>query len=361
MPLGYRVRTVIPASQPIHARQRSGCRLAALSVGAVVCLVAACGLAQGPVSLHASVGASVHGWDSGMGRSAVVVETEPLKALRLEGALGWRGRPLLKFEHAQTLEDSPLQEEMLAASRSGSTTLTETLGYLDLLAMIVGSERFLSGDLPYFQRLLGLKIVYSQDLYHAATASPEDFAYVSFRAPEEVKAFEDGDQLGFKTTFRDLRISTPVWFDPVYAGAVIRVGYFQSRWEKVAEVPYGTYGGDPLLQDTRLDTAGLTVSYDNRLEWPGLGWIVGLDLGFLGSGVSSPVPLADPGDDEAEFSYGAVRAELRWNLVDGGARGGLAATFGAGFELRGWDLRGQDIDRDLLTRIFGRVGFDLAL
>ena len=317
--------------------------------------------AAGPVSLHASAGASMHGWDSGLGRSSVRLETEPLKALRLEGALGWQGRPLLKLEHARTLTDSPAQQEMLEASGARSMALTETLGYLDLLAMVIGSDRFRNGELNYLERLLGLKVEYSQDLYHAGTASTDDFAYVGFAEPDVVKSFKFGEQLSFKTTFRDLRVSTPVWFDPIYAGAVVRVGYFQSRWEKVAEVPDATYDGQPLLQDTRLDTGGLTISYDNRLEWPGIGWTVGLDLGFLGSGLTSPVPLVDPADEDANFSYGAVRGELRWNLSDGGHRGGLAATLGAGFELRGWDYHGRKVDRDLLTRIFGRVGFDLVL
>ena len=156
-------------------------------------------------------------------------------------------------------------------------------------------------------------------------------------------------------------MSTPVWFDPIYAGAVIRVGYFQSRWEKVAAVPDGTYEGDPLLQDTQLDTGGLTVNFDARLEQPGIGWTVGFDVGFLGSGLSGPVLLTDPADEESRFQYGAARFEIRWNLADRGNRGGLAASFGAGFEYRDWEYRGTDVDRDILTRFFGRVGFDLVL
>ena len=317
--------------------------------------------AAGPVSLHASAGVSVHGWDSGLGNNPVRVETEPLQALRLDGALGWRGRRLLKLEYARTLTDSPEQQEMLEASGTQSANLTETLGYLDLLAVIVGSERYRAGELNYLERLLGLKFEYSQNLYHAGTASTTDFAYVGFGDPDQVKSFKDGEQLGFKTTFRDLRVTAPVWFDPIYVGAVLRMGYFQSRWEKVAGVPGGTYGGDPLLQDTRLDTGGLTVDFDSRLEQPGIGWAVGFDLGFLGSGLSGPVRLTHPEDEEARFQYGAARCEFRWNLEEGGSRGGLAATFGASFEYRDWEYNGTDVDRDILTRIFGRVGFDLAL
>jgi hypothetical protein len=92
-----------------------------------------------------------------------------------------------------------------------------------------------------------------------------------------------------------------------------------------------------------------------------VGWAVGVDFGFLGPGLTSPLPVTDPAQEIVHVTYGAIRGELRWNLVDHGRRGGLAATLGAGFELRGWDQQDRDLDRDLLTRIFGRLGFDLVL
>jgi len=327
-----------------------------------VCLTLATApaLAQRPLSLHASIGASMHGWQSGLGRTPVRLETEALKAWRFEGRIGWRDRTLLSLQHAQSMTDSPAQREMLAASGEQTTALTRTLGYLDLLTMIVGSNRYRDGDMGYLERLLGLRIEYSQDLFHAGTASSIDFAYVSFSDPDNFKEFKDGEQLGFKTTFRDLRVSAPVWFDPIYAGAVVRVGYFRSRWEKVAEVSEGPFGGLPLLQDTRLDTDGLTVSYENRLEWPGLGWALGADLGVMGRDLVSPLPVTAGAGNDTVIRYGAIRGELRLNLAAGRGRGGLAATVGAGFELRGWDLSHRDLDRDLLTRVFGRVGFDLV-
>jgi len=315
--------------------------------------------AGGDFTLHTLAGTSWQKWSSGLDKNPVKVETESLSALRLEERLSWRGRTLLSLAHNRSLNGSVAQEQMLELSGEQKSSLQETLGVLDLLAFVAGGEKASNGEMSFLHRMLGLRISYTHNLHHGRTSSVDNFAYLDFSGWDNIVLFADGAQLPFRTLFRDLRILTPVWYDPIYPGAVVRIGYFRSRWEKIAPAWNITLDGTPVIQDTRRDTGGLTLSYDNSLDWPGVGWGVSLDAGLLGTGMSTPesnVPAED-----SNPTYSAVRAEIRWNFGSDDGRNGLAASLGAVFEWRSWQNNGNPIDRDLLTRIFGRVGFDLVL
>ncbi len=308
-------------------------------------------------SLHATGGVTRQSWDSGLQRAAVEVETESLEVFRVEGRLAFQGRTLLSLAHSRSLSGTWHQQQMLAASWEKQSSLTETLGVLDLLAWVAGSEKGLSGELDFLDRLLGLRFTYTNDLHYGRTASQSDFVYVDFTGLDNAQIFRDGQQLGFRTTFRDLRIQVPVLFDRLYPGAVTRVGFFRSRWEKLASLPEDYLDGYPVVQDTRRDISGLNVSYDNSLDWPGIGWGLSLDLGLLGTGLT----IAEDRDEDSKPTYSAFTGELRWNFGYGVGRSGLAATVGTSLQWRGWKQDGQDLDRDFLVRVFGRVGFDLVL
>ena len=315
--------------------------------------------AEGEFTLHSSAGTSWQNWSSGLSTAPVKFETESLQALRLKGRLSWRGRTLLSLAHGRTLNGSAAQEQMLITSGEQSNSLQETLGVLDLLAWVAGGERARNGEMSILHRLLGLQFSYTHNLHYGRTASADDFAYLDFSGWENAVLFENGEQLPFRTLFRDLRILTPVWYDPLYPGAVVRVGYFRSRWEKISSAQDLYLNGDPVVQETRRDTGGLTLSYDNSLDWPGIGWGMSVDAGLLGTGLTSPG--SDNLDEENSPNYSAFRGEIRWNLGRDDGRGGLAASLGAVFEWRSWYRGRSPVDRDLLTQIFGRVGFDLPL
>ena len=313
--------------------------------------------AESHFTLHTTAGLSWQSWSSGLENATVQVETESLRAMQLEGRLSWRGRTLFSLAHARSLTDSPEQDQMLISSGEQNNSLQETLGILDLLAWVAGAEQARRSDLSALNRLLGLRISYTHDLHHGRTASFSDFTYLGFSGKENAVVFENGEQLAFRTLFRDLRVLTPVWYDPIYPGVVLRVGYFRSRWEKVSSMPDHFLNGLPVVQDTRRDTSGLNITYDNSLDWPGIGWAASVDVGLLGTGLTTPVN----GDDEYKPTYSAFRGEIRWNLGRDDGGNGLAAAFGFMFEWRMWRQSSYPIDKDYLAQVFGRVGFDLAL
>lgn len=313
--------------------------------------------AENHLSLHANAGATWQSWDSGLENATIKVETESMRALRLEGRLSWRGRTLISLAHSRSLQDSATQQEILAASGEQSNSLEETLGIVDLLAWVAGGEAARNGELSFLHRLAGVRVSYTHDLHFGNTVSPGDFYHLGFSGEENAVLYQFGDQLAFRTLFRDLRVMTPVWFDPLYLGSVIRVGYFRSQWEKVSSTPGHILDGDPVVQDTRRDTSGLTLSYDNSLDWPGVGWGLSLDLGLFGTGLERPEVI----DEQYEPTYSALRAEIRWNLGHDDGRSGLAASLGAAIDVRQWKQGGYPLDRDLLTKVFARLGFDLAL
>ncbi len=186
--------------------------------------------AGGDFTLHTLAGASWQNWSSGLDKDPVKVETESLSALRLEERLSWRGRILLSLAHGRTLNGSIAQEQMLELSGDQKSSLQETLGVLDLLALVAGGEKASNGEMSFLYRMLGLRISYTHNLHHGRTASVDNFAYLDFSGWDNIVLFEDGAQLPFRTLFRDLRIMTPVWYDPLYPGAVVRIGYLRSRW-----------------------------------------------------------------------------------------------------------------------------------
>lgn len=333
-------------------------RLVVVLVGSMIVLVPgspAC--AESGFVLHATTGLSWQDWSSGFRNAPVPMESESLRALQLKGRLSWRGRTLFSLAHTRALDDSSQQEQMLASSGRQKNSLEETLGILDLLAWVAGMEQVRSSGMGTLNRLLGLRVSYTHDLHHGRTASFSDFTYLDFSGIENAIVFENGEQLAFRTLFRDLRILTPVWYDPIYPGAVMRVGYFRSRWEKVTSMRDHYLNGLPVVQDTRRDTSGLSISYDNSLDWPGVGWGGSVDVGLFGTG------LTTPGNDGDEYkpTYSAFRGEIRWNLGRDDGQAGLAATFGLKLEWRAWQQSGFPIDQDYLAQVFGRVGFDLPI
>jgi hypothetical protein len=329
---------------------------------AVISLACAPAAAERPLSLRASAGASLHGWQPGAPEDVVRFDTEGLQALRLEASLNYRGRPLLGLQHSRSLRDTPRQEELLAAVGDRANGLTEVMGYVDLLALLAGNDRYRDGA-PTFWRLLGaVRIVYYEDVYHVRTVAPDSFWYNGFDPPADPEdaIISDGEQLGFKTTFRDIRVLAPVWYDPLYDGAVARIGAFSSRWEKASQVEGVDYRGLPVVQDLRLETIGFTIAYENRLEHDGVGFALAMDLGLGGKGVESPRGAVRTEPEEGEATYNGLRGELRWNFRIGG-RQGVATTLGGRFDLRTWRWSQERVERDILGQVFARVGFDLAL
>ena len=337
------------------------------------------------ISLQLFAGVSRHSWNPGLSGNFLEFETEGLQALRAGLGIAWHGRPLFRLQYAGTLKSTSRQQEMLAASRDETSTVQEMLGFLDLLSILMTTQRYQMGQIPFLERLLAVKLIYFEDLYHARTVSTQPFVYFPFGSgvdlstdPGEAYGFVEydaGQILSFKTSFRDFHIMLPVWVDAENRRLTAHLGYFRSRWQKVAENVDFLLEDDPILQDSRFDTQGLSLMIEDDLTHGGFGWSAGGDWGLFDSTLESPISYSDRIAANEAIYYFAWRLEARVNFTSATRRHGFGASLGARVESRFWSVyRGVEqangdveielakkLDKDVLYRIYGSVSFDLGL
>ena len=128
--------------------------------------------------------------------------------------------------------------------------------------------------------------------------------------------FLAGEPLNFKTEFSDLHFMVPVIHDvnDQDREIVLRFGYFRSRWEKPSESVYATLEDDPIIQDTRLDTQGISGSYEDGLFDPGWGWRIDSDWGILGAELTSPVSNDNIGGRESNINSQLSPSSRLYNI-----------------------------------------------
>jgi len=340
---------------------------------------------QSRISLQPFAGISFHGWNPGLSGNILEFDTEGLQALRAGVGIAWYGRPLLRLQYAGTLKSTPQQQEMLEASREETSTVQEMLGFLDLLSILLATPRYQAGEVPILERLLAVKLIYFEDLYYARTVSSRPFVYFPFGSGVDLSTdpgvaygfveYEAGQVLSFKTHFRDFHIMLPVWVDAENHRRTAHFGYFRSRWEKIAENVDYLLEDDPILQDTRFDTQGLSFNIEDDLTQRGFGWLAGGDGGLFDSTLESPISYSERIAENESILYFAWRVEARVNFASATRHHGVGASLGARIESRFWSVyrgteqadgdvkieRVKKLDKDILYRIYGSVSFSLGL
>jgi len=301
-------------------------------------------------ALRLGLGASTQGWSPGVPERVVEYQTEGLQAWRVTAALSVDSRTLIGVGISRPFRRTMAQKEMLAVNTESRALVEEQLGYLDLLSWLAATPRLRAGEDSWLDRILGARIVVRRDLYHGRTVSLTDFTYLRGNAaiaagtidPEhpDLVEFKAGANLDFRTTFRDLRVLFPVWFALGARSNYLHFGYFQSRWEKPAEHPVATLKEDPVLQDVALRAAGLTLSWEQGLRDPGLGFRCGLDFAAFERRIDAPLGYEYFIRDEDRIRYFALRLEVRLNFAAGDETSAVQAACGARVDGRQWSVRG---------------------
>ena len=334
------------------------------------------------ISLELVAGMIQNFWEPGLGDNLVDFDTEGLSAWWAAAQLQISGQPVFSVRYDRPFQTSPQQEEMLRAALHQETGFEEFVAFLDLLPI---TSRFMEkrpGLAAVFRALASSRLIYSRNLFFGHTSSNVDFAYFPMDAvidrsvdPPVVDGYVEfmaNEPLNFKTEFRDIHFMVPVIHQVNDQGRekVLRFGYFRSRWEKPSESVYATLNGDPIIQDTRLDTEGISGSYEDGLFDPGWGWRVDSDWGILGAELTSPVDNDFYLKDDEEIDYISFSGEVRFNALLLGSSPSIWATIGARGEFRYWSVwrtvrdgdgevvdikQVRDLDQDRLYQVFSMI------
>lgn len=335
-----------------------------------------------PIHLELAGGMIQHFWEPGLSDKLVGFDTEGLRAWWAELGLRIGGLPVVLLHADRPFKPTPRQEEMLRAAQHRESGYEQYAAFLDLLPVTSRLMDKKPGFAAVLRALASVRLIYSRNLFFGQTASDVDFAYF----PQDViidrtqdppvvdghVEFKAGEPLEFKTEFQDFHVMIPVFHDrnPKNQEKVLRFGFFHSRWEKPMESVYASFEGDPILQDTRLDTQGISGSYEQGLFDPGLGLRVDSDWGILGSKLTSALDHEDYLREDEGIDYLSFSGEIRLNVQLLPESTALWATLGARAQLRYWGVwravRNSEgevvdtkpvrhLDRDKLYQVFALV------
>lgn len=334
------------------------------------------------LALDLAAGMIYNQWEPGLEGGVITFDTEGLQAWWAGAGLMVAGQPVFSLRYDAPFKSSPQQEEMLQAAVHSDTGFEQLVGLLDLLPITSKYLKNKKGFAGVLRALLSTRVIYTRNLYFGSATSSVDFAYFPMNAEVDREEgpgvaygyveFEAGELLNFKTEFSDFHIMVPVkeWADEKNRQKVVRLGYFQSRWEKPSESPFASLEGEPIIQDTRLDTEGFSGSYESGLFDPGFGWRLDGDWGILGSDWTSPIDNDDYLAENEGLNYAAFSLEGRLNIQLMGDATTLWMTLGARGQFRFWNIwratynsEGElvdnqpvgRIDKDRLYQIFAMI------
>lgn len=335
-----------------------------------------------PLSLELTIGAIQHYWKPGLSNNLVGFETEGLNAWWAEVGFRVGGLPVFSLRTDRPFQSSPHQEAMLQAAMHQETGFEEYIAFIDLLPITSNFMEKRPGFAAVVRALASSRLIYTRNLFYGHTSSNVDFAYFPMEAvidrsenPPVVDGytmFEAGQPLNFKTEFRDFHFMVPIYHQRSVKNKekVFRFGYFSSRWEKPSESVYASLEGAPIIQDTRLDTQGISGSYEEGLFDPGLGWRVDSDWGIISSEWTSAIDNEDYLREDEGVNYISFSGELRLNLQILRNSNTLWATLGARGQFRYWNVwrtvrnsEGEavesgpvkNLDRDRLFQVFATI------
>ncbi len=334
------------------------------------------------VSLELVGGMIQNYWEPGLSSNLVDFEAEGLTAWWAAAQIQISGQPVFSVRYDRPFQSTPEQEEMLRVALHQETGFEEFVAFLDLLPI---TSRFMEkrpGFAAVIRALASTRLIYSRNLFFGHTSSNVDFAYLPMDVdidrsvdPPLVNGyyeFQAHEPLNFKTEFSDFHVMVPVVHkvNQKNQESVLRIGYFRSRWEKPSESVYATLEDDPIIQDTRLDTEGISGSYEDGLFDPGWGWRVDSDWGILGAELTSPVDNEAYLKEDEGITYISFSGELRWNVQLLQGSPSLWATIGARGQFRHWSVwraqrnsagevvdtkRVRDLDQDRLYQVFATI------
>lgn len=330
-------------------------------------------------TIDVSAGLGLHFWKPGLDGNLVAFDTEGLKAWWVEGSLSVMGLPFAKVHVVRPLKPSAEQNEMVQALGDNEVGLSEFLGTVDFMPLVLRHINKGTGESGWLESFLSVRISYYRDLYYGRTNTWESFAYfpmgsgVDFGTeqldPYGYSVFEAGQDLRFKTLFQDVHIMIPILTEEAKKGNVFHLGVFRSQWEKAVENTYYLFEDLPIIQDSELVAKGLSISANFAAQENGFGLSGGGDLGLVESTMKTAIDTQEDLEEDEGIIYASVFAEIRFlKTLNSGPRP-IQLMLGFRSETRTWKVQeatlGADgsriyttvkrLDKDVLYQVFATL------
>ncbi len=331
-------------------------------------------------TIDVAAGLGLHFWEPGLDGNLVAFDTEGLKAWWVEGSVSVMGIPFVTAHVVRPLKPSAEQKEMVQALGDNEVGLSEFLGTVDFLPLVLRHLNKGTGQSGWLESLLSVRISYYRDLYYGRTNTQKSFAYfpmgsgVDFGAdppdPYGYSVFEAGQDLRFKTLFQDVHIMIPILTKDAKKGNVLHLGVFRSQWEKAVENTYYLFEDLPIIQDSELIAKGLSISVNFAAQENGFGLSGGFDLGLVESSMKTAIDIQEDLKENQGILYAGGFCEIRLlNTLKSGPRP-IQLMLGIRGESRTWKVQEQvnvgadgpaeyktvkRLDKDLLYQVFAAL------
>jgi len=327
-----------------------------------------------------AAGLGLHYWKPGLDGNLVDFDSEGLKAWWVEGSVSVMGMPFTTVHVVRPLVPSSEQNEMVQVLRDNEVGLSEFLGTVDFMPLVLHYLNQDTGQSNWLESILSVRISYYRDLYYGRTNNREPFAYfpmgsgVDFSAvqpdPYGYSVFEAGQNLRFKTLFQDVHIMIPILTEDAKKGNVLHLGVFRSQWEKAVENTYYMFEDLPIIQDSELVAKGLSISVNFSAEENGIGLRGGGDLGLVESSMKTAIDIQEELEDNQGIIYAAAFGEIRLQKSLKSGPRPIQLVLGLRGETRSWKVQEQvnvgadgspryktvkRLDKDLLYQVFATL------
>lgn len=337
--------------------------------------------------VYTSVGAQAFNWKPTErdGGGYISFKTKGLRSYNGLAVLGYRGMDALSLSYEGVFRKSREQEEMLVtnfARESGIERYTWGLKIDPFVQAIIPDDHWFSKYV--LRRIFSIKFKYSHELYFGEAAGKQDFIFVPLDVgarfnsplPPQSQRVSAGEKLFFQTLFVDYETSISAY---TYQTVDVRIGYFQSKWERPSDYyVYTTVDDTLVILGYRFEASGVMLGIQT-IDRGAPGFYIDLALRFAAlSKRSITTSVEDLGtvfssEDGSGLNYVSLFAGGWYNAYfDSQRNSGLYLSFGVTWERRRW-LReystpeGQTssadnfsvVENDEFLKFFGSLGFRL--